>query len=116
MDFSNLKQLSQHATDSTYEQARAFCELRGTHVMADFSGQETNLDQRWLIFNQPWSNVRKYNGIWLDGNNQVKKYNVHQTDNRHNCAYYSSSYNMLVSESCHQGMHPFICEFRPKNK
>jgi len=39
MDFSNLKQLSQHATDSTYEQARAFCELRGTHVMADFSGR-----------------------------------------------------------------------------
>ncbi|CAG5109523.1 Oidioi.mRNA.OKI2018_I69.chr2.g4048.t1.cds [Oikopleura dioica] len=94
---------------------RAFCELRGTHVLADFSGQETNLDQRWLIFNQPWSNVRKYNGIWLDGNNRVTKYNVHQVDNRHNCAYYSSSYNMLVSESCHQGMHTFICEFRPQN-
>ena len=48
----------------------------------------SDIDQRWLITYQPWSNVRKHNNRWTDGNNKNIPYNVIERYKWHACAYY----------------------------
>jgi len=66
MDFSNLKQLSQHATDSTYDQAKAFCEFAGTHVMADFSGIGHNSVLDLSCFTKV-TKIKAKKQLWIKG-------------------------------------------------
>jgi len=112
MDFGQRPQEKYHKVDfsSTYAEAKEFCETFGIQgYLADFNGMESDIDQRWLITYQPWSNVRKHNNRWYDGNNKNQPYNVIERYKWHACAYYENGH--LVSEDCQFGRHTLVCEF-----
>lgn len=92
---------------STYSQAKDFCERHPDTILANFNGNESKINVRWILSNQPWSNVRKMNGVWMDGNNRGILYTVREQQSWHICAYYGKS--GLISDDCHSN-HKIVCE------
>ena len=53
------------------------------------------LDWRWLITYEPWSNVRKINGVWKDGNGEGRNFRVRERQDWHTCAYFAKVFIIL---------------------
>lgn len=115
-DISEIRQKEKYTKllfDASYSDAKSYCENFPNTLLADFNGLESDIDQRWLITYEPWSNVRKYNGRWRDGNNRIpgNTYDVREVKPWHVCAYFKNGH--LYSEDCRIGIHKVVCEFNP---